>query len=70
MEQDKIKMWNTSKKVLGFLGTLLLLYLMCKFAIYFMPFFIAGILALITEPIIKFNMNKLKMSRRMSSTHL
>jgi sporulation integral membrane protein YtvI len=32
-----------------------------------MPFFIAAILALITEPIIKFNMNKLKMSRRISS---
>ena len=68
MEQEKIRLWKISKKILGFLGTLLLLFLMCKFAVYFMPFFIAGVLALITEPIIKFNMNKLKMSRRVSST--
>lgn len=68
MEQEKIKIWNMSKRLLGFFGTLFLLYLICKFAVYFMPFFIAGILAIITEPIIKFNMNKLKMSRRMSST--
>ncbi len=67
MDKDKVRMWNIFKRLLGFFGTLLALYIALKFAIYFMPFLIAGILALTTEPIIKFNMNKLKMSRRMSS---
>lgn len=67
MEQEKLKMWNISKKLLGFFGTLIGLYLIAKFAFYFMPFFIAGVLAILIEPIIKFNMNKLKMSRRKSS---
>ena len=57
MEEEKIRIWNISKRVFMFLGTLLILFLLCKFAVYFMPFFIAGILALLTEPIIKFNMN-------------
>ena len=67
MEQEKIRAWNIAKKLLGFFGTLLVLFVCLKFATYFMPFFIAGIIALIIEPIIKFNMNKLRMSRRMSS---
>lgn len=50
-----------------FLGTLLLLFLACKFAAFFMPFLIAGIIAIVIEPIIKFCMNKLKLSRRVSS---
>ena len=67
MEEEKIKLWKISKNFIGLFGTLLILFLLCKLAIYFMPFFIALVLAIITEPIIKFNMNKLKMSRRMSS---
>jgi predicted PurR-regulated permease PerM len=67
MEEEKIRIWNVSKKLFAFLGTILLLFLLIKFAVYFMPFFIAGIIAIIIEPIIKFNMNKLKMSRRVSS---
>ena len=67
MEQEKIRAWNIMKKVVGFFGTLLILFLIAKFAVYFMPFFIAGLIAMIIEPIIKFNMNKLKLSRRMSS---
>lgn len=67
MEQEKIRAWNIAKRLFGFFGTLLVLYLCLKFATYFMPFFIAGLLAIIIEPIIKFNMNKLRMSRRMSS---
>ena len=55
------------KRVGIFIGTILLLYLIYKFAVYFMPFLIAGIIAIIIEPIIKFCMNKLKMSRRVSS---
>ena len=50
-----------------FLGTLLLLYFLFKFATYFMPFLIAGVIAILIEPIIKFCMNKLKLSRRLSS---
>lgn len=49
------------------MGTILLLYLLVKFATYFMPFLIAGIIAVLIEPVIKFCMNKLKMSRRVSS---
>lgn len=55
------------EKIAIFAGTILLLYLIYKFAIYFMPFLIAGIIAIIIEPIIKFCMNKLKMSRWLSS---
>ena len=65
---------NTRKRrniVLGrlavFVGTLVVLFLVCKFALFFMPFLVAGIIAVLIEPIIKFGMNKLKMSRRMSS---
>ena len=49
------------------LGTVLLLYFLFKFATYFMPFLIAGVIAVLIEPIIKFCMNKLKLSRRVSS---
>lgn len=66
---DKID--NRTKKIIGrvltFIGTIIILLLFCKFAIYFMPFLIAGIIAAIIEPVIKFCMNKLKMSRRVSS---
>lgn len=65
---------NTKKRrniVLGrlavFVGTLVVLFLVCKFALFFMPFLIAGIIAILIEPVIKFGMNKIKMSRRMSS---
>ena len=67
MEEEKLKMWNVFKRMLSFFGTLFVLFIVFRFATFFMPFFIAGLLALIIEPIIKFNMNKLKMSRRMSS---
>lgn len=50
-----------------FIGTLALLLLLYKFAVYFMPFLVAGIIAIIIEPVIKFCMNKLKFSRRVSS---
>ncbi len=46
MDKDKVRMWNIFKRLLGFFGTLLALYIALKFAIYFMPFLIAGILAL------------------------
>ena len=64
---DKSKKIRILERVGVFLGTILLLYLLVKFATYFMPFLIAGIIAILIEPAIKFCMNKLKMSRRVSS---
>lgn len=55
------------EKIAIFAGTILLLYLIYKFAIYFMPFLIAGIIAILIEPLIRFCMNRLKLSRRVSS---
>ena len=59
--------WKIIQRVTVFLGTILVLFLLVKFAVYFMPFLIAGILAILIEPIIKFCMNKLKWSRRFSA---
>lgn len=67
MEGDKKRFWIVTKRLGIFLGTLATLVLIFKFAFYFMPFLVAGVLALCIEPIIKFCMNKLKMSRRLSS---
>jgi len=67
MEGEKKRFWIVAKRVGVFLGTLLILIFIFKFAVYFMPFLIAGILALCIEPIIKFCMNRLKLSRRISS---
>ncbi len=67
MDKEKQRYWTIFKRLAFFVGTIIGLFLLCKLSLYFMPFFIAFILALITEPIIKFNMNKLKMSRRMGS---
>lgn len=59
--------WLVGKRLAIFFTTLLILIFIFKSIIYFMPFFIAGIIALIIEPIIKFFMEKFKMSRRVSS---
>lgn len=67
MDDEKRRFGIVAKRLGVFLGTLLILVVLFKFAIYFMPFLIAGILAFLIEPIIKFCMNRLKMSRRMSS---
>lgn len=67
MEIDKRRPFVVVKRVGAFIGILLLFFVICKFIVYFMPFFIAGILAWLMEPIIKFLMEKFKMSRRMSS---
>lgn len=68
MENVTKKYWLVAKKLGGCIGTIILLFFIFKFATYFMPFFIAGIIAFIIEPIIKFCMNKLKMTRRLSSS--
>lgn len=67
MDNDKKKFWIVAKRLGIFLGTLLVLIFVFKFAVYFMPFLIAGMIALMIEPVIKFFMNRLKMSRRLSS---
>ncbi len=56
----KQRLLKVIERLAIFLGTILLIYLIFKFAVYFMPFFIAGIIAIIVEPVIKFCMNKLK----------
>lgn len=67
VEESKNKKWIVLERVGIFVGTLLLLFFICKFALFFAPFLIAGIIAMIIEPVIKFFMNKLKMSRWLSS---
>ena len=67
MEKLDKRTWKIIQRIAVFLGTILMLFLIAKFAVYFMPFLIAGILAIMIEPIIKFCMNKLRMSRRVSS---
>ena len=64
---DKNKRSRVLERIGIVIGTVLLLYFLFKFATYFMPFLIAGIIAILIEPIIKFGMNKLKLSRRVSS---
>lgn len=64
---EKSKKIRIAERLGIFIGTLLLIYFVFKFATYFMPFLIAGVIAILIEPIIKFCMNKLKLSRRVSS---
>lgn len=65
--ENKMRNLKILKRVGIFVGTLLLLFVLYKFAMYFMPFVVAGVIAILIEPIIKFCMNKLKLSRRVSS---
>lgn len=67
MEKDKERIWKIAKNILSFVGILVLFFVIIKLIGFFKPFFIAGIIAMLVEPIIKFNMNKLKMSRKLSS---
>ncbi len=67
MENVNRKYLKILERVGIFVGTLILLMLIWKLAEFFMPFLIAGIIAIIIEPIIKFCMNKIKLSRRVSS---
>lgn len=62
------KPWRVAKRICALIGTVLILIIIFKFSMYFMPFFIAGLLAVLIEPIIKFCMNKLNWSRRVSSS--
>ena len=68
MESTNKDYWNLIKRLFLYGTILLVSFIIFKFIIYFMPFFIAGVLALIVEPIIKFLMDKAKLSRRVSSS--
>lgn len=67
MDKDRKRTIKIIERVGAVIGTLILLIFLFKSAIYFMPFLIAGVIAILIEPVIKFFMNKLKFSRRMSS---
>ncbi len=67
-ERQSRRPWKIAKRLSLFIGTIFLLIILFKGLVYFMPFFIAGIIALIIEPIIKLCMNKFKWTRRLSST--
>ena len=47
---------------------ILVIFLLCKLAVFYMPFVIALIIAMMTEPLIKFFMKKCKMKRKLAST--
>lgn len=67
IDNSKNKKYVVLERLGIFIGTLILLYFLCRFALFFMPFLIAAVIAMLIEPVIKFCMNKLKMSRRASS---
>lgn len=56
------------KRIFSLALTLLLLFVIFKLSVFYIPFLIAFVLALFFEPIIKFIMKKFKWTRRVSST--
>ena len=55
------------KKLFSFILTLLILFLIMKLSVFYLPFLIALVLAIFIEPAIKFLMKHLKWTRRISS---
>lgn len=55
------------KRILYVFLILICLFLAFKLAIFYLPFLIAFIISLMIEPLIRFNMKKLKMTRKTSS---
>lgn len=55
------------KRILYVILILLSLYLVFKFAIFYLPFLIAFVISLLIEPMIRFIMKKTKLTRRTSS---
>lgn len=63
-----INYWSiVAKRILGFTLTLAILFLAIKFSVFYMPFLVAFILALLIEPAIKALMKNFKWTRRVSS---
>lgn len=67
MRTESNRYFIVAKRLGSFLGTLLLLILIFRGIVFFMPFFIAGIVAIVIEPLIQFCRNRLHMSRQVSS---
>lgn len=60
--------WSkVGKRIFSLTLTILLLYLVLKMSIFYLPFLIAFVLALFIEPLIKFLMKHFKWTRRLSS---
>ena len=55
------------KRIISVLATLIIIMGIMKLSIFYIPFLIAFVLALMIEPIIKILMKKVKISRRLSS---
>lgn len=55
------------KKLFSFIITLLILYLVIKLSVFYLPFLVALVLAIFIEPLIKFLMKHLKWTRKVSS---
>lgn len=65
---ETLKYWTSvSKKILGVLLALFCLWISFKLIVFYLPFLIAFIMALIMEPWIKRIMKNFKLSRRVSS---
>lgn len=63
-----INYWSiVAKRILSFAITLLILFLILKLSIFYMPFLIAFVLALLIEPAIKVLMKKFKWTRQVSA---
>lgn len=63
-----INYWSkVFKRIFSLALTLLILFVIMKLSIFYLPFLIAFVLALLIEPAIKFLMKKLKWTRRLSS---
>ena len=63
-----INYWSkVIKRIFSLALTILLLFVIFKLSVFYIPFLIAFVLALFFEPIIKFFMKKFKWTRRVSS---
>lgn len=63
-----INYWSkVAKRIFSLALTVLLLYIIMKLSIFYLPFLIAFVLALFIEPAIKFLMKKLKWTRHVSA---
>ena len=55
------------KKILIFVLTLMVIFVVFKLAVFYMPFLVAFVISLMLEPIIKFLMKKVKFKRKTSA---
>lgn len=55
------------KNILYVILSLIIVYIICKLSVFYIPFLVAFIISLILEPLIKLIMKKIKLTRRASS---